>query len=68
MKCPYDNKECDQIDTSGMTKLKKCEDCERYNHGARLTGAFPDINKGCLYAFLFSAIIWIIIIFLIKIL
>jgi len=41
MKCPYDNKECDQINTSGMTKLKECSECKRYNYGIRLTGATP---------------------------
>ena len=29
MKCPYDKKECNQVDTSGMTKLKECKDCKR---------------------------------------
>ena len=37
MKCPYDLKGCDQVDTSGMTKLKECCDCERFNYGIRPT-------------------------------
>ena len=32
--CPYDLKECDKINTSGMTKIE-CEKCSRYDHGIR---------------------------------
>jgi len=61
MKCPYDLKECDQIDTSGMTMLKECKDCERHNDWIRPTGGLPD-NKGCLYTILISITLWILII------
>lgn len=40
MKCPYDNKGCDGVDTSGMTKID-CKNCYRYNNGVRATGATP---------------------------
>lgn len=29
LECPYDLKSCDQLDTSGMSKID-CEDCPRY--------------------------------------
>ena len=38
-KCPYDNIECVYIDTSGMSQMKECPECEHYNNGIRLTGA-----------------------------
>lgn len=54
MKCPYDNSDCTEIDTSGMTMLKNCKDCQSYNNGVSATGATPvlawiveQINKIC---------------------
>lgn len=32
--CPYDLKSCDQLNTSGMSKID-CEDCPRYDRGIR---------------------------------
>jgi hypothetical protein len=31
MACQYDGKSCDQIDTSGMTEIKQCSECSRFN-------------------------------------
>ncbi len=41
MKCPYNNQECSCVDTSGMTLLENCTDCEYYNNGVRATGSMP---------------------------
>jgi len=65
MKCPYDLKGCDKVNTSGMSMDIECKDCERFNYGIRSTGALPD-RKGFLYALLFSAIIWSLIIILLT--
>jgi len=42
MKCPYKHKQqCKQIDTSGMTMLRECNDCDWYCNGIIETGGAP---------------------------
>lgn len=46
MKCPYKYKsDCKEIDTSGMTKLVECKDCNWYRNGVIETGATPVLQK-----------------------
>ena len=35
--CPYDDLGCVYIDTSGMSKLKECSDCEHYKNSVKTT-------------------------------
>jgi hypothetical protein len=38
MKCPYvEELECPYVDTSGMTKLKECQDCDYFKGDRELT-------------------------------
>jgi|GEM_PF-6805570 len=37
MKCPYDNKKCNGVESSEM-HLIGCKNCKRYRYGVRLTG------------------------------
>jgi len=42
MKCSYKyKKDCKHIDTSGMTMLKECVDCDWYDNGVIETGSMP---------------------------
>lgn len=34
-KCPYENIQCTEINTSGLTQLKPCKECEHYGDGIR---------------------------------
>jgi len=46
MKCPYKHKqECKQVDTSGVTMLKECKDCDWYSNGVRETGAIVGFDE-----------------------
>jgi hypothetical protein len=39
MKCPFKyRKDCKEVDTSGMTKLKTCDVCDWFNNGVRESG------------------------------
>lgn len=40
-KCPYNDFECLQVDTSGMSGDINCADCIHYHKGVRATGATP---------------------------
>ncbi len=36
MKCPYKyHKDCKEVDTSGMTKIVNCTNCDWFNNGVR---------------------------------
>lgn len=41
LKCPYNNFECKQLNTSGESQIKSCSECNYYEHGVRATGATP---------------------------
>jgi len=44
MKCPYDSRiDCQFIDTSGMTKVRECEECPHFIEEDRIraTGSTP---------------------------
>ena len=45
MKCPYNDFNCNLINTSGMSKTTECYECEHYNLGVRATGATPILAK-----------------------
>jgi hypothetical protein len=39
MKCPYNDFECDYIDTSGESVLLECYECCYFNKGVKATGS-----------------------------
>jgi len=48
MKCPYNYRiDCQFIDTSGMTKVRECEECPHFigEDGIRATGSTPILSK-----------------------
>lgn len=56
MKCPFQNFDCINVNTSGMTQEIDCVDCEHYDDGVQLTG-------GCLPIISMAIIILLICIF-----